>query len=113
VEAAMSVMTEDMINGLRSQIGHIPKGTAVFFGMSRSASEFISPKMWNKFVFPYVKRMIEAIVAEGSPVYLHVDSNWERDLARFKEFPKGKCVIHTDHKVRFENMEMICFAIWA
>jgi uroporphyrinogen-III decarboxylase len=37
-------------------------------------------------------------VEEGAIPVLHFDADWTRDLERFKEFPKGKCVLSLDGK---------------
>jgi uroporphyrinogen-III decarboxylase len=62
----------------------------------RSASEFFSPKLWQRFVFPYYKQLVDAVVGEGTIAVLHFDSDWTRDLEYMKEFPKGKCILSTD-----------------
>ena len=37
-------------------------------------------------------------VEEGAIPVLHFDADWTRDLERFKEFPKAKCVLSLDGK---------------
>jgi uroporphyrinogen-III decarboxylase len=70
----------------------------LWIGGWRSASEFISPRLWERFVFPYYKQMVDAAVEEGAIVVLHFDANWSRDLERLKELPKAKCVLSLDGK---------------
>ena len=62
----------------------------------RSASEFMSPKLWQRFVLPYYKQLIQVVVDEGVIPILHFDSNWTRDLEVLKELPKAKCVLSLD-----------------
>lgn len=95
VQAAIDVAMIDMTAALRRQIREAQPLT-VFVGFSRGASEFVSPKIWNRFTLPYVKQIVDLIIDEGSVPYLHFDGNWERDLARFKELPKGKCIFGGD-----------------
>jgi len=63
----------------------------------RAASEFLNPKAWNRFAWPYFKQLVEMTVEEGVLPVLHMDSNWERDLGRFQELPKAKCLFSSDH----------------
>lgn len=96
VLAVIDIVTTDLIEILRAQIRYM-KPYTVFIGATRCASEFLSPKLWEKFAFPHLKRIVEAVVGEGCNVLLHFDSNWDRSLEYFREFPKGKCVFASDH----------------
>jgi uroporphyrinogen-III decarboxylase len=69
---------------------------AMWVGGWRSASEFLSPKLWDRFVWPYVVEMVQAVAAEGIIPILHFDANWNRDLERFKELPAATCVLALD-----------------
>jgi len=70
--------------------------TGVWLGGWRSASEFLSPKLWERFVLPYYKQMVDVVIEAGVTPILHFDSNWTRDLSYFKDFPKGTCVLSLD-----------------
>jgi uroporphyrinogen-III decarboxylase len=96
VQAAEDVAMVDVLARLRQQI-RAAKPFAVFVGPGRSASEFVSPRIWKRFIWPYLKQCVEAIVEEGSIAYLHLDGNWERDLEYFRELPKGKCIWGSDN----------------
>lgn len=96
VLAVMDVILAENIESYKNQIA-IAKPFAVWFGATRSASEFLAPKTWQRFVWPYIKKAIEAIVDAGAYAYLHFDSNWDRDLEFFRELPRGKCIFGCDH----------------
>ncbi|MCR4436366.1 MAG: uroporphyrinogen decarboxylase family protein [Clostridiales bacterium] len=68
----------------------------VWFSMGRACPDFYSTKIWEKFVWKYLKEEIEACIEIGIPANLHIDANWERALPYFKELPKGTCVFETD-----------------
>ena len=68
----------------------------VWAGGWRSASATLSPKLWDRFVWPYYRRIINEIIEAGIVPIFHLDSDWTRDLGRFREFPKGKCIMATD-----------------
>jgi uroporphyrinogen-III decarboxylase len=52
--------------------------------------------MWDRFVWPYFSRLVEEVVDSGLIALLHLDSGWDRELVRFRELPKGRCILATD-----------------
>ena len=80
MDAALPVLIENMRQTIRG-LGIM----GLWIGGWRSASEFVSPRLWNRFVFPYFKAMVDAAVEEGAIPVLHFDANWTRDL----ELPQG------------------------
>ncbi|SDE31255.1 uroporphyrinogen decarboxylase family protein [Sporomusa acidovorans] len=95
VEAVLDVILEENLAELRQQIRAI-KPMVVFMSPARGASEFYSPKIWQRFVWKYLKAAAEAIIEEGAIADLHIDGNWERDLEFFKTLPKHKCIFESD-----------------
>ncbi|KAA8674592.1 uroporphyrinogen decarboxylase family protein [Clostridium sp. HV4-5-A1G] len=95
VQAVMDVAIEYIIKDVKKQIAAI-KPLSVWIGGWRTASVFLSSRLWQKFVWPYFKRLTDVIIEEGVVPIFHLDSDWERDLEFFKEFPKGKCIISID-----------------
>ena len=69
---------------------------AVWVGGWRSAPSMLSAAMWDRFVWPYFKRLVNEVIDAGLIALLHLDSNWDRELARFRELPKGRCIMATD-----------------
>ena len=63
--------------------------TGIWLGGWRSASQMLSPRLWDRFVWPYYSKMVNDVVDRGLVAILHLDSNWTRDLARSKNCPKG------------------------
>jgi hypothetical protein len=96
VQAAADAAMVDILAGVRQQI-RAAKPFSVFVGAPRSASEFVSPKIWQRFIWPYLKQCVETVVEEGAIAYLHLDANWDRDLEYFLELPKGKCIWGSDY----------------
>lgn len=95
VQAAMDATIPWVIENAR-QICRTMKPMAIWVGGWRAASEFLSPKIWQRFVFPYYKQLVEAVVEEGVIPVLHFDSNWTRDLEFLLQLPKAKCVFSPD-----------------
>jgi Uroporphyrinogen decarboxylase (URO-D) len=93
IEAAMPVILGD-IRGLVRAFG--AKGAWV--ACARGAGEFLRPELWQRLVWPYLKQMVEVVLEEGAIPLLHFDSDWTRDLARFRDLPKGRCILALDGK---------------
>jgi uroporphyrinogen-III decarboxylase len=56
----------------------------------------LSPKLWNRFVWPYYLKVIEALLAENIMPVLHWDQDWTRDLVRLQELPAKRCILNPD-----------------
>lgn len=95
VKAVMDVMLPHMIElGLSSAApGYAP---GLWVGGWRSASALVAPKIWDELVFPYFLQIVEAMAAAGLISVLHLDHDWNRDLARLLEFPRQSCVLNPD-----------------
>lgn len=95
VQAAMDVAMPHLLENAR-QVCRAFGLMAVWLGGWRAASEFLAPRLWERFVFPYYKQLAEAVIAEGVTPVFHFDSDWTRDLSYFREMPKARCVLSTD-----------------
>lgn len=95
VEAAMDVMLPDMIKTVIMG-GKLSGALGVWVGGWRSASSMLGPDQWNRFVFPYMKKMVEAVAEAGLVPILHIDQDWTRDLECFKEFLAKTCILNPD-----------------
>jgi hypothetical protein len=69
---------------------------AVWVGGWRSAPVMLSPRMWDRFVWPYFRRLVYEVIEHGLMPLLHLDSKWDRELERFKELPRGRCIMALD-----------------
>lgn len=95
VQAAMDAAMPDILESTR-QAARGFKPVGMWVGGWRAASEFLSPKLWERFVWPYYKQLVQAVLDEGVIPVLHFDSNWTRDLEYLLELPKAKCVLSLD-----------------
>jgi hypothetical protein len=94
VQAVLDAVMDDMVEDARQVLGMKPLG--VWIGGWRAAPEFINPKLWERFAWPYMKKMADMTIEAGVVPIFHLDSNWERVLPYFKEFPAGKGIIFPD-----------------
>ena len=62
----------------------------------RTAPSLISPAMWDRFVWPYLRRLVNAVLDSGRIPLLHLDGNWDRELERFREFPERRMIMALD-----------------
>ena len=96
VEAAMRVVMPVMVEEARAFIRAFPEVMGVWVGGWRTASQFLAPRLWERFVFPYYQQLVQVVVEEGAIPILHFDAKWDRDLARLRELPAHTCVLSTD-----------------
>ncbi|HEY3425862.1 MAG TPA: uroporphyrinogen decarboxylase family protein [Negativicutes bacterium] len=106
VQAAADVIQREFLE-ISKQAIRAAKPFSVWLGGTRCASEFISPKVWNRFAWPYIKEAVAAYVAEGTNVYLHFDANWDRDLEHFRDLPKGKVIFGCDHATNIYKIKEV------
>ncbi|MDQ7093573.1 uroporphyrinogen decarboxylase family protein [Desulfosporosinus sp. PR] len=95
VEAAMAAMMPFMTKQALETTKQIGK-KYMWVGGWRAAGSMLSQPLWDRFVFPYMEKVINEVIEAGVTPILHFDSDWGRDLARFKVLPKGKCIFAPD-----------------
>lgn len=95
IQAVFDVALIDIMENAKQQLlANKPLG--IWTGGWRAASEFLSPKLWQRFEWPYLKKIANLAIELGVTPIFHLDSNWERDLEFFQEMPKGKCLMYPD-----------------
>lgn len=62
----------------------------------RSAPYMFSPEMWDHWVWPYFKYLTQKVTEADQIALLHLDSDWTRELPRFRELPAGRCIMSLD-----------------
>jgi hypothetical protein len=95
IQAVMEAMVDDQIQNAveDARAMQIPW---VHILLTRGSGTFYNLKIFERFIFPYLKKMVNAFVAQGLYVNLHCDTNWILNLPYFKEFPRGKCTLELD-----------------
>jgi Uroporphyrinogen decarboxylase (URO-D) len=95
VKAAMDAMVDDLI----SNVNYDLKFTGlpwVYFSLERGSGTYYPLKIFERFEFPYIKKMVEAFVVGGATPMLHFDTDWTLNLPYLKELPVGKCICELD-----------------
>ena len=95
VEKALDTMTEDIIQAGISSC----KKTGfkwIYMPEERAEAAIYPLKIFERFWWPYTKRMVEAWHAEGLIVWFHLDQCWDLNIPYFKELPKSSVMLDLD-----------------
>ncbi len=93
--AVMNAMVDDLIQNAveDARAMSIPW---VHILLTRGSGTFYNLRIFEKFIFPTLKKMVNAFTAQGLYINLHCDTNWIFNLPYFREFPRGKCIVELD-----------------
>ena len=113
VEAVMEAMIDDLIEisieDTRASEVVGPYGIPTRQVVLEGGGAFVYPlKIFERFEFPYIKKMVEAFITEGITPILHFDADWTLNMPYLKELPAGKCIIQLDSKTDiFKTKEIL------
>ncbi len=95
VQAAMDAMVDGFIQGAieGARLTRIP---GVMLVLERGGGFYYPLKIFERFEFPYMKKMVEAFAAEGLLTVMHFDQDWTLNLPYLTDLPRGKCVCELD-----------------
>ncbi|NMB92673.1 MAG: uroporphyrinogen decarboxylase [Flexilinea flocculi] len=100
--ALLDFCTEQAILFAQAQID----AGADFIGIGDAAASLISKRMYQKWVFPYEKRIIDAIHARGAKAKLHICGNTNHLLEGM--LATGADMIDIDWMVDFDDAVRVC-----
>jgi uroporphyrinogen-III decarboxylase len=63
--------------------------TSVMFPLHKGDDKFMSVKQFEKFYWPSLKRVVDALIAEGIMVHLFAEGSYNQRLSFLGDFPKG------------------------
>jgi hypothetical protein len=81
-------------NGLR--LAKLLGARNIIFPSLKFSSSMVSPKMFEKFAWPWLKEQVLAYSEAGYLVILHLDGDWNPLLEYFTELPAGCAVVELD-----------------
>ncbi|HSW57982.1 MAG TPA: uroporphyrinogen decarboxylase family protein [Dehalococcoidales bacterium] len=64
--------------------------TTTFIPLHRGSDGFMSLKQFEIFYFPYLKRLVEALVAKGYTPHIFFEGDYTQRLEYLRQLPKGK-----------------------
>lgn len=94
---AMDVALPAMLEATKAKMRGV-ESNGVFMPMARGATTFVSPKQFERFCFPWIKRAADALVADGYVPVLHCDADWTPLLQYFRELPACRCILQLDEQ---------------
>jgi hypothetical protein len=62
----------------------------------RTSNDFMSPKHFQEYALPALKKIVEGFVARGITPVLHCDGDWRENLDYLHELPKAKVMLQFD-----------------
>ena len=68
----------------------------VLLALERGSGFYYPLRIFERFEFPYIKKMVGTFASEGLITILHFDSDWTLNLPYLKELPKAKCICELD-----------------
>jgi Uroporphyrinogen decarboxylase (URO-D) len=71
-------------------------GVMVWFALHKGDDTFMSPKQFEKFYWPGLKKVIMALIKEGIMVSLFAEGKYQMRLEIIKDLPKGWAMWHFD-----------------
>lgn len=97
VEAAMRVVHQANLASIEAA-PECPESSigGCWIGGWRTASALLSPKIFDRFVWPYVVETAMAAIGKGYTPIFHWDQDWSRDVGRLAELPAGRCLLNPD-----------------
>jgi hypothetical protein len=70
----------------------------IFIPLHRGCHPFLSPKQFDTFYWPSLKKAIMLLIEAGYTVRLYLEGDWTPNWHHFHEFPKGKILCDIDDK---------------
>ncbi len=95
VQAAMDGIVDELIQ-FTIEAARITGIPGVEFVLERGGCFYYPLKLFERFEFPYMKKMINAFAAEGLITVMHFDQDWTLNLPYLLDLPKKMCVCELD-----------------
>ena len=72
------------------------KPSSCWIGGWRGAPAMMSQDIWMEYVWPYIRKFIDATLDRGILPILHFDSCWDSEIETLKELPPRSCLLMLD-----------------
>ncbi|MBM3154829.1 MAG: hypothetical protein FJ008_05775 [Chloroflexi bacterium] len=95
VAAALDAVVGDLIDDAlyAARLTGLP---CILLALERGGGFYYPLKIFERFEFPYIKKMVGTFASEGFVTILHFDNDWTLNLPYLKELPRAKCVCELD-----------------
>jgi len=95
VEAAMQGMVDDLIEDTIEAV-QMSGEPGIMLVMERSGCFYYSLDIYERFEFPFMKKMIEAFAEKEIITVMHLDQDYAMNLPYFKDLPSKMVVVELD-----------------
>ena len=95
LEAVMDSVVDDLITDA-IEATKLSGEPGVMLVMERGGCFYYSLEIYERFEFPYMKKMVEAFAEEGLITVMHLDQDYTLNLPYFKELPPKMVVAELD-----------------
>jgi uroporphyrinogen-III decarboxylase len=95
VLAALEAMVPDFIQNCIDDC-HASGIPWVHISLERGSASYYNLKTYEKFFFPQLKKIVDALTDAGLYCMLHMDTDWTLNLPYLKDLPAKKCVCNLD-----------------
>lgn len=91
LEAVMDAVVDDLTSDA-IEAAKLSGEPGVMLVMERGGGFYYSLEVYERFEYPYMKKMVEAFAKEGLITVMHLDQDYTKNLPYFKDLP-GKMVV--------------------
>lgn len=95
VERALRRMTADVIERQIPIVAHSGV-TRLLLVEERASAYFYPPAVFERFWVPYTRQIVDALWSAGIVTIFHLDQCWDRNIAYFRQLPRGSAVLELD-----------------
>jgi len=95
LEAAMDAMVDDLIAD-SIEAANLSGEPGVMLIMERGGSFYYSLKIYERFEYPHMKKMVEAFARAGLITVMHLDQSYTENLPYFLDLPAKMVVAELD-----------------
>jgi len=95
LEAVMDAMVDDLIAD-SLEAAKISGEPGVMLVMERGGCFYYSMEIYERFEYPYMKKMVDAFAAEDLITVMHLDQDYTMNLPYFKDLPPKMVVAELD-----------------
>ncbi|MCP5068945.1 MAG: hypothetical protein GY946_20480 [bacterium] len=92
---ALRRMTDDVI----PQVVEMAKGVGIPISLvteERASGFFYSPKIFERFWWPFTAEIVEACWSEDIVSLFHLDTNFDKNMKYFRRLPRGSAILELD-----------------
>ena len=95
LEAVMDAMVDDLIADAL-EAAKISDEPGVMLVMERGGCFYYSLEIYERFEYPYMKKMVDAFAADDLITVMHLDQDYTMNLPYFKDLPPKRVVAELD-----------------